>query len=359
MKQNRQQRRTNISRLLMKIVLVLVSTALVVYFMPRGDEFGYKYELNKPWNYGLLIANTKFPVLKNDSVLQKEQEKAQRSFQPYYNYNRSVRDSMVNKLYKQAVQGANAHPYVHHVAGLLDSIYQRGVLSVEDYARLTDETQRRIRIVRGNVATSASLSSIYTLSSAYRYIMTVDTIKFPRYILQQYNIDELIQPNLTYDVMKSEEELEGRLQSISNYNGFVQAGQKIIDRGETVTDELYDILRSYEIDYEKRNIDEAKIPYKFIGQIIFVFINFVLMTIFLSLFRADYFEHVRNVALIYALPVVLCVIAAFMVSHKMLNVFMLPCCFVPIVIRVFMDSRTAFMVHCAMVMIISMILTTH
>ena len=363
MKQNRQQRRTNISRLLMKIVLVLVSTALVVYFMPRGDEFGYKYELNKPWNYGLLIANTKFPVLKNDSVLQKEQEKARRSFQPYYNYNRSVRDSMVNKLYRQVLHGgqdANANPYVHHVAGLLDSVYQRGILSVEDYARLTDETkQKRIRIVRGNVATSVPLSSIYTLSSAYRYIMTVDTIKYPRPILQQYNIDELIQQNLAYDLMKSEEELEGRLQSISNYNGFVQAGQKIIDRGETVTDELYDILRSYEIDYEKRNIDEAKIPYKFIGQIIFVLINFVLMTIFLSLFRADYFEHIRNVALIYALPVVMCVIAAFMVSHKMLNVFMLPCCFVPIVIRVFMDSRTAFMVHCAMVMIISMILTNN
>ena len=182
MKQNRQQRRTNISRLLMKIVLVLVSTALVVYFMPRGDEFGYKYELNKPWNYGLLIANTKFPVLKNDSVLQKEQEKARRSFQPYYNYNRSVRDSMVNKLYRQ---DANANPYVHHVAGLLDSVYQRGILSVEDYARLTDETkQKRIRIVRGNVATSVPLSSIYTLSSAYRYIMTVDTIKYPRPILQ-------------------------------------------------------------------------------------------------------------------------------------------------------------------------------
>jgi hypothetical protein len=68
----KQQKRTKWTRLLMKFILVSVSTALIVYFMPRGDEFGYKYELNKPWNYGLLIANTKFPVLKNDSTIRKE-----------------------------------------------------------------------------------------------------------------------------------------------------------------------------------------------------------------------------------------------------------------------------------------------
>ena len=69
MRPNRLQKRADLSRLTMKIILVLLSTALVVYFMPKGDEFGYKYELNKPWNYGLLIANSKFPILKNDSLL--------------------------------------------------------------------------------------------------------------------------------------------------------------------------------------------------------------------------------------------------------------------------------------------------
>ncbi len=363
MKPNKQQRRTKLSHLLMKSFLVLVSTALVVYFMPRRDEFGYKYELNKPWNYGLLIANTKFPVLKNDSVLQKEQLNTKRRFQPYYNFSPAVKDSMMRRLYvhvAQEWQGQGAPLYVDHIAELLDTIYRRGVLSVEDYSRLTGkEKHKYIRVVKGNEATSVPISRLFTLRSAYRYIMTADTAKYSRLVMQQYNINELIQQNLAYDAMKSKTELEGQLQNISSYNGFVQAGQKIIDRGETVTDEIYDILRSYEIDYEKRNIDEAKIPYKFIGQIIFVFINFLLMTIYLSLFRADYFEHMRNVALIYALPVLLCVVAAFMVSHKILNVFMLPCCFVPIVLRIFMDSRTAFMVHCAMVLIISIILTSN
>lgn len=361
MKPSKQQKRTRMTRLLMKIVLVIVSTAVVVYFMPRGDEFGYKYELNRPWNYGLLIANTKFPIQKNDSTLRKEQESLKRNFQPYYNVDASVKDSMLSRLYHQAAnewQGQNSAMYVHHIAVLLDTIYRRGVISVDDYTRLKDEEHHRsIRVVNNNVATSVPLSQVFSLRSAYRYIMTQDTAKYSRLVLQQFNVNELIQQNLFYDHLKSEEELESRLQGISSYNGFVQAGQKIVDRGETVTDEVYDVLRSYEKDYERHNISEANIPYKVIGDVVFVLVIFVLLITYLSLFRADYFENPRSVTLLFALPVFMCIVASLMVSHKVLNVFMLPCCLVPIVIRVFMDSRTAFMFHCAMVLIISLMLT--
>ena len=93
------------------------------------------------------------------------------------------------------------------------------------------------------------------------------------------------------------------------------------------------------------------------GQAIFTLVIFIALITYLTLFRADYFENTRNVTLLFVLPVVFCIIASLMVSHKILNVFMLPVCLVPIVIRVFMDSRTAFMFHCGMVLIISMMLT--
>ncbi len=361
MKASKQQKRTYWTRLLMKFVLVAISTALVVYFMPRGDEFGYKYELNTPWNYGLLIANTKFPILKNDSTIRQEKEATMRNFQPYYNSDMSVRDSMMNRLYNYAAhewQGENAAMYVHHIANLLDTIYKHGVLSSDDYIRVSEhEHHKNIRKVHDNMAISVPLSKVYSLRSAYDYIMKQDTAKYSQLVLQQYNINELIQQNLFYDKMKSEEELDELLQGISSYNGFVQAGQKIVDRGETVTEEVYDVLHSYEKDYERRNISDTKIPYKSMGQAIFTLVIFIALITYLTLFRVDYFENTRNVTLLFVLPVVFCIIASLMVSHKILNVFMLPVCLVPIVIRVFMDSRTAFMFHCGMVLIISMMLT--
>ena len=363
MKLSKQQRRTNVTRFLMKCVLVLVSTALIVYFMPRGDEFGYKYELNKPWNYGLLIANTKFPILKNDSAIHKERETTLRAFQPYYSYDRTVRDSMVSHLRRSVAlewQGQNADMYLQHIHVLLDTIYRHGVLSADDYTRLKEKEHRaNIRVVHGNLATPTPLKSVFSPRTAYDYIMSADTSMYSRLVLQKYNINELIQPNLFLDEVKSDEELEELLQNLSNYNGFVQAGQKIVDRGETVTEEVYDVLRSYEQDYEKRNIADKDVPYKTIGQIVFMLVVFTLLTTYLGLFRKDYFENVRNVTLLFALPVLFCVVASLMVSHKVLNVFMLPVCMVPIVIRIFMDSRTAFMFHCGMVLIISMMLNSN
>ena len=363
MKISKQQRRTNITRFLMKCVLVVLSTALIVYFMPRGDEFGYKYELNKPWNYGLLIANTKFPILKNDSAIHKERETTLRAFQPYYNYDRTVRDSMVSHLRRSVAlewQGQNADMYLQHIHVLLDTIYRHGVLSADDYTRLKEKEHRaNIRVVHGNLATPTPLKSVFSPRTAYDYIMSADTSMYSRLVLQKYNINELIQPNLFLDEVKSDEELEELLQNLSNYNGFVQAGQKIVDRGETVTEEVYDVLRSYEQDYEKRNIADKDVPYKTIGQIVFMLVVFTLLTTYLGLFRKDYFENVRNVTLLFLLPVLFCVVASLMVSHKVLNVFMLPVCMVPIVIRIFMDSRTAFMFHCGMVLIISMMLNSN
>ena len=363
MKLSKQQRRTNVTRFLMKCVLVLVSTAVIVYFMPRGDEFGYKYELNKPWNYGLLIANTKFPILKNDSAIHKERETTLRAFQPYYSYDRTVRDSMVSHLRRSVAlewQGQNADMYLQHIHVLLDTIYRHGVLSADDYTRLKEKEHRaNIRVVHGNLATPTPLKSVFSPRTAYDYIMSADTSMYSRLVLQKYNINELIQPNLFLDEVKSDEELEELLQNLSNYNGFVQAGQKIVDRGETVTEEVYDVLRSYEQDYEKRNIADKDVPYKTIGQIVFMLVVFTLLTTYLGLFRKDYFENVRNVTLLFALPVLFCVVASLMVSHKVLNVFMLPVCMVPIVIRIFMDSRTAFMFHCGMVLIISMMLNSN
>ena len=347
----------------MKFILVSVSTALIVYFMPRGDEFGYKYELNKPWNYGLLIANTKFPVLKNDSTIRKEREATSLAFQPYYHRDKLVRDNMMNRLYQHDSNGKLGKGevvYMRHIAALLDTIYKHGVMSIDDYERLKNvETRKRIRVVDDNVAVSLKLSDVFTPKSAYDYIMTKDTAHYNPGVLGTYDMTELLQQNLTYDQKRSEEELAENLQNLSYYNGFVQAGQKIVDRGETVTDEVYDVLRSYEKDFERRNTSEVNIPYKVLGQTLYVLIVFIALTVYLSLFRLDYFENVRNVTLLFALPVLFCIVASLMVSHKTMNIFMLPYCIVPIVIRVFMDSRTAFMFHCGMVLIISLFLTSN
>ena len=359
MKPSKQQKRTKQTQLLMKLALVLVSTALIVYFMPREDKFGYQYEVNQPWRYGRLVATFKFPIYKNDSVLHREQDSIMRRFQPYYTIDSAVKDSMVYRLNTETSKewnGQNAVMYVKHIAALLDTVYRHGVLSVDAYSKLKEKGNKVIRVVNGTQASPVHVKTIFSTRSAYEYIMKSESDKYSRLVLQQYNVNELIAPNLTYDEAKSNMEIEDVLNSITNSNGFVQSGQKIVDRGELVTEDVYNVLESYEREMDKHKVASDRIPYKLIGQIVFVLVVLISLITYVSLFRADYYDNYRSGLLLFTLPVLFCVIASLMVSHKFLNVFMLPCCMVPIIIRVFMDSRTAFMFHCAMVLIISLVL---
>ena len=82
----------------------------------------------------------------------------------------------------------------------------------------------------------------------------------------------------------------------------------------------------------------------------------ICLTIYLRLFRKDYFDKPRSVTMLYSLILLFSVTASLMVSHNMLHVFIIPFAMVPIFARVFMDSRTAFMAHTTMVLICAAIL---
>lgn len=344
--------------LLFKVLLVLLSTVAVVYFMPRDAQFNYTYDIDKPWRYGQLIATFKFPIYKNDSVMQREQDSIMRRFQPYYNIDSKVKSDMIKKLQAASnrLKGSGTSFYVRHIVAMLDTVYRYGLLSAEEYGSLKDKGYGSIRLVDNNTAVSVPVKFLFSTRSAYEYIMNQDTVMYPRTVMQQFDVIELLQPNVSLDPAKTKVEEEALKASISGARGIVQSGQKIIDRGEIVTKETYDILRSLERESTKHKSATEHFPYKLLGQTVFVLLVMSILVTYLSLFRKDYLTNGRSAILLYALIVVFSIVASLMMSRNLLNVFMLPCCMVPIIIRVFMDSRTAYMFHCAMTLIISLVL---
>ena len=77
----------------------------------------------------------------------------------------------------------------------------------------------------------------------------------------------------------------------------------------------------------------------------------VLFTMYLGLFRKDYFDKPRSIMMIYALITIFPVVVSLMVEHNILNVYVIPFTIAPIFVRVFMDSRTAFISHVTMTLI--------
>lgn len=356
-KTSKSQKTARRNLMLFKAALAIFSTIIIVWFMPRSDYATFQYEVDRPWRYGQLIAEFKFPIYKSNEDMKREQDSVMRYFQPYYNINKDVLPQMRDSLNTTTVKkwdGPSVSMYIRHISAMLDSVYDRGVLSVADYNEIMERQYSNIRIVDKNNAVSVPVSQLFSTKTAYEYIMQADTVKYLRSVMQRLNINDLLTANLVLDAEKTESEKKEHLESISGASGVVQSGQQIIDRGEIVTKDKYRILQSFEREKTKHKTSDDIMPYTYIGQTVFVFLIMLTLISYLTLFRKDYFDDYRSGILLFGFPTLFIVVAFLMVSHSFMNVFMIPCCMVPIVIRVFMDSRTAFMFHTAMVIIISL-----
>ena len=131
----------------------------------------------------------------------------------------------------------------------------------------------------------------------------------------------------------------------------VMSGQKVIDRGDIVDDYTYRVLNSFEREIKRRSATQSEITSTFIGQIIFVTLMVVLFTLYLALFRRDYFNKPRSIAMLYSLITLFPVVVSLMMRHNFMSVYILPFAMAPIFVRVFMDSRTAFVSHITMILI--------
>ena len=226
----------------------------------------------------------------------------------------------------------------------------------KEYAELRADTNQMIRVVYGKEAESISIMEVYSAKAAYEQLFQDEQLAQQRSLLQKCNLNDYITPNLVYDRERSETSKNELLSGIALASGLVQKGQKIVDHGEIITDKTYRILESFKKENERRNDDIKKNQLSLFGQILYVAIIMVCFTLYLSLYRKDYFDNPRSVTMLYVLIILFAVLTALFMRNTFVHVYILPYAMVPIFTRVFMDSRTAFMTHVTMVLVCAMML---
>ena len=337
---------------LIRLGLIIITVAIIVWMMPRSSQNNFKIEKGRPWIYNDLKAPFDFPIYKSDEAVKAERDSLMKQYEPYYILNSDVVGKQLrqfSKDYSNGIPGLN-NDYLSIIANRIRRLYDQGIMSNSDYAKISKDTTKFVRIVNGKHATSTQISKVYSVVSAYEQIFEDEVLATHREILQKCNLNDYITPNLKYDKERSEASLNDLQNSIPLASGLVQRGEKIIDRGDIVDGKTYNKLLSFQKEMERQNVDQEKIRLNIMGQILYTAILLTCFTIFLTLFRKDYFEKVRSTAMIYALIVLFTIIASLMVIHNVLHVYIVPFAMVPIFIRVFMDSRTAFMAHATMIL---------
>ena len=340
-------------KILSRMALVLISVVIIVLFIPRNSGPQFRYDVGKPWMYGSLIAKFDFPIYKTDEAIKQERDSLLRNFEPYFNFKENMESAQMTRFFEDFTGGLPGMPatYTNIVADKLHQLYKSGIRGATEFSSIAQDTTKMIRVIDGKTAYSVRISRVLSTMTAYEQIYLDERLAPYRAQLQRCNLNEYIEPNLIYDKERSEAEKNDLLGQIPLASGMVLAGQKIVDRGEIVDDYTFRVLSSFEKETQRRSASTTAVPSTIAGQVIFVSLFIILFTMYLGMFRRDYFSKPRSIAMLYAMITVFPILVSLMIEHNVFSVYILPFAMAPIFIRVFMDSRTAFLTHIVMVML--------
>ena len=340
--------------LLMRVWITALTVAIIVWFLPRdSNSKRYNYDVGKPWMYQSFIAQFDFPIYKSEDAIKQEQDSILKELMPYYNYDPTREKKELerfNKDFSSELTGLSHH-YRAIIIDRIHRLYSAGIMNTPEYNAIAHDSTNMVKVVDGKSATPIEIGCMYSTMSAYEALLKDEELSKDRALLQKLNLTNYLEPNLTYDKEKTETERTDMLGSIPLASGMVLSGQKIIDRGEIVDDYTYRVLSSFERELQRRNATQMELTTTFIGQVIYVTILVMLFTMYIALFRKDYFYKPRSIMMLYVMITLFPIAVAMMIEHNWFNVYIVPFAMAAIFARMFMDSRTAFVTQLTIVLI--------
>ena len=323
----------------------ILAIALVTLLFPRQGDFKYSFSEGRPWQYGLLTAPFDFPIYKPADQLKAERDSILRFYEPYYTIDESVEknamaefDADVNLNTKLSSLSPD---YVLYLRNSLQKIYRSGIMRSEDYDKVFSSETQSMRLRKGNLAESKSVETFSTIKSAYEQLLDNTPKSMDAELIRLADVNKYIRENIVYDASTSEKAREEFIQQVSPSTGMVQTGQRIIDQGEIVNSQTYQVLNSLKRVTEERSGRTGKNGWMIFGQLLLVVLLFGAFYAYLLFFRPHEYRNRKHVTFMVLLVTFFVALTAITSQLDLFNVYIIPYAIVTILIRTFIDSRTA------------------
>lgn len=368
--------------------LFLLTSLLIVYMLPREGKFRYEFQRGRPWMHETLIAPFNFPIYKSESELSVEREAILADFRQYFRYDSLVFDSInlsysnyLNSTWKTSFAGKTdlvvydtessltenrgidptMDQFVSFSRQLLNQVYEQGIIEPGEVADRIITNGESIVIVRNNIGERTAFGDFFRLKSAYEYItkrvdewVEEEKETMPPYLtgfINSLEFSDFIAPNLFHDEEMSNRVHQGLLDDISLARGMVQAGERIVSKGDLITHDVFQILESVRREYETR-LRGSNLNLILLGQVILVFALITVLYLFLFHFRREILNNIRKTLFILFLLLLVVFVSIMFIRYSIINLYIVPFAIVPIIIRSFYDERLALFVHMIILMLV-------
>jgi len=332
---------------------------LVLSFFPREGKFSYSFVEGRPWQYNLLIAPFDFPIYKTDDEMKKEQDSIQTQSFPYFKKNEEIARRQIqlfNENFSRSDLTSNVSDYKKYMEEALSRIYNIGIISANDYQKFQDRRYSYLMIIRDNLAEPHPLKEFFTLSSAYAFLSDNCPSHLDRDELNKLVPDCYLLENMEYDESMTDKVKQELLRQISPSNGMVQAGEKIVDRGEIIDGTVYNILRSLKINYDKQAGKVNRQAGVWVGAVIIIGSLIACYFFYFYYFRKRIYAKKRDVVFALFMVTFFTILTEISIVYSSFSVYVIPYAIIPIVVRTFFDSRTAQAAHLVTILICSLLI---
>lgn len=342
-----------------KYILMLGCVLLITLYLPKQPRFRYEFEKGKTWMNRDLISPFSFAILKTLPQVTTDKQEALKNVLPIYEYNDEVfkvqSEALANEFdlkwrsnqFKET-EREQAKKMVLHVFGV---IYNRGIIEINE-AHKKGNKYYDFSFLHNNQAKQTSTQDVYTAETAFNYFKDNYLNANPKAQEMTLNlVESYIKPNLIYNEKLTSTVQANELKNVSNTKGMVQKGELIVAKGNVIDDEIYQKLLSFKENYEAQTKSVGNNKLVYIGQVLLVgFIVSLLMT-FLALFRKDIFADTRQLLLILLVITFMLLILTVALKFDISNIYIIPFCIVPIVVRILFDTRLALNLHLLVILI--------
>ncbi len=332
---------------IIRTILFIAATAILFGLFPHHNKHLFVYEMGKPWAYSLLTAPSDMPIYLDSISAQQMKDSIDVAFIPVYKRLDSTKTetalvSSINNMQASPLSAAQSS----HLISEIKTVLNNGIVDQATYSRIKSGQLTNVRFISNNIAESYSTASMRSPKMAYTHLDSVFPGANYQTVFKAINLSEHLSPNVVMDTIASERLRKDQYQKALAPVGVIQQGERIIDRGDIVTPQLYTLLHTYErIMQEKDSNTSRESIYRFVGQLLYILTLFAMLYAYLSFFRPTIFNDARSMLFIMVLLTAFTAFAFFMASTFTGGLYLVPFVIIPIMIQVFFDSRTAIFCH--------------
>ena len=320
-------------------LIFVIATALAIIFFPRKNDIQFTYQLNRPWAHQLLTAPFDIPIYL-DSISKAEKiDSINRVFIPVFKEDKNIVASLFADI--DTLSGISV-AQKSRLKAELGKMYAKGIISPAAEKIVKEGKLQEVRFLSGNTLVRKS-ADFLTPREAYSELNGIFGLNNDIHqAISKAHAAGKILPNILPDSLSNSRLYREQLQPIEAAIGVLQKGERIVDRGEKVTPQIYSILQTYEqmTDKNDRTVNTGDFSTVF-GQSLFVIILFAALYFYLYIYRRTEFDSPKRLLAIVTSIVGLYIGAAIASKVLTAGLYIIPFAILPIMVTVFFDSRTA------------------